>query len=146
MVKKGRSNSGIPTPLKQQQAGLATLSKQPIQTLQQQQKQNEVLDQQRQIDLLKTEIENLKGTVNALKLDYLLVNSRLEVSHHVNKILHDQLDDLQQYSRRYSVVLDNVPVKPNETTKSVEAEVKDILVNTYKVKKEHLNSEFDKAG
>ena len=138
MVKKGRSHSGIPTPSKQQkQPGLATPSKQ--------QKQQEVLDQQEQIDLLKKEIESLKGTVNELKLDYMLVNSRLEVSQHVNKILQDQLDDLQQYSRRYSVVLDNVPVKPNETTNSVEAEVKDILVNTYKVKKEHLNSEFDKA-
>ena len=58
-----------------------------------------------------------------------MVNQKLETSHHVSNILKKQLDEQMQYSRRYSVLLDNVPVRHNESPGDVEQEVKNILTD-----------------
>ena len=128
-------------PKKQQ----VTPSKQQQQITYQQKHQHQLEEQRIEIDELKKEIKLLKETVAGLKMDVTFMNSRLEISHQVTSVLHRQMDDLQQYSRRYSVLLENVPKKTNETSQEVEEKVEDILINDYKVDSSNLALEFDKA-
>ena len=75
-----------------------------------------------------------------------IVNTRLDVSSHVNSVLQKQVVDLQQYSRRTTILLENIPTKRNESTENVETEVKTtILIKNYKVDATCLENEFDKA-
>ena len=127
-------------PKKQQ----VTPSKQQQQITYQQKHQHQLEEQRIEIDELKKEIKLLKETVAGLKMDVTFMNSRLEISHQVTSVLHRQMDDLQQYSRRYSVLLENVPKKTNETSQEVEEKVEDILINDYKVDSSNLALEFDK--
>ena len=73
---------------------------------------------------MKEEITILRETVEGLKTDMTILNTKYEMISHVTKILQQQLENLQQYSRRYSVILDHVPVKQKEKTMDVENEVK----------------------
>ena len=76
-----------------------------------------------------------------------VVNSHLEVSMQVSKVLQAEVDNLQQYSRRYTVILDRMAPKPNESNRSVENKVKNIFILTTKfsVNRTKLEQEFDKA-
>lgn len=112
---------------------------------QQQQKDIIIAEQREEIECLKKEMVYLKKTVNIIKHEMNLINSKLEISSHVNDVLKSQLDELQQYSRRYSVLLDNVPARSNETTQEVENEVKNILINKFNCEEGSLSTEFDKA-
>ena len=85
------------------------------------------LAQDSDIKRIKDEIAELQKTVRTLRYDLSMVNSRIEISNHVNNLLRDQVDKLQQYTRRYSVIMENVPVVQNESTENVETEVKNIL-------------------
>ena len=97
------------------------------------------------MNALKEEIQRLKTEISTIKYDYTVIRSKLEVSNQVTNVLKEQLDNVQQYTRRNTIVLDNVPVKRNESIQQVEEEVQKILVNQYKVDKDELNREFDKA-
>ena len=83
--------------------------------------------QDSELERMKDEIAELQKTVRTLRYDLSMVNSRIEISNHVNNLLRDQVDKLQQYTRRYSVIMENVPVVQNESTENVETEVKNIL-------------------
>ena len=107
--------------------------------------QKDLDEQRKEIEDLKKQVNMLNRSVFYLKNELLFVNQKLETSHHVSDILKKQLDDQMQYSRRYSVLLDNVPVSHNESSEVVEEEVKNILVNDYKVDKQILINEFDKS-
>ena len=124
-------------------------SKKDITLRQQTQKQKEnviIIEEQRQeIENLKKQVQYLDKTVYGIRHDMNLIHSKLEVSSHVNNVLRTQLDDLQQYSRRYSILLDNVPAKSNESTEEIENEVKNILVNNFKCNENNLVTQFDKA-
>ena len=113
-----------------------------------QQQRKEIDDLKLQLqdtDNLKAQVKTLTESVEMLKKELLLVNNKLEVSSHVNNVLSEQVDNLQQYSRRYSILLENVPKKVNEQTNDVEREVKKILTQEYKVDPNKLETEFDKA-
>ena len=86
--------------------------------------QKELETQKQEIGELKKQVKLLNNSVATMKNELLVVHQRLEVSRHVTSILRNQLDDQQQYSRRFSVLLDNVAVKQNENTEGVEEEVK----------------------
>ena len=111
-----------------------------------QQQTNDLLEEQRkEIDVLKSQVQALNNSVTSLKYDLRIVNTRLDVSSHVNSVLQKQVVDLQQYSRRSTILLENVPTKRNESTEDVETEVKTILIKNYKVDATCLKNEFDKA-
>ena len=73
------------------------------------------------------------------------MNLKLDMSSHVTDVLKRQVDDLQQYSHRYTIMLENVPATRNEKNDEVEAEVKTILTTDFKVDATELANEFDKA-
>ena len=101
--------------------------------------------QQNEIDELKKQVCSLTNTIVDLKKDMTLMDSRLEVSNHVNSTLQRQLEDLQQYTRRHSLIIDGIKVKQNEKVEEVENEVKRILLDEFKVDENELKLEFDKA-
>ena len=102
-------------------------------------------NQSKEIDLLKVQVESITKSVSSIKYDMMMLNSQFEISSHINKVLQKQVNNLQQYSRRYSIILDNVKVRANESSQSVESEVKDILINKFSVDESQLATEFDKA-
>ena len=106
---------------------------------------NELNEQRNEINALKEQILKLNTAVDYLKHDIFFINQNLELSHHVTEVLKIKLDEQMQYSRRYSVLVDNVPVNQNESTRDVEEEVKKILINDFKVDQQSLGNEFDKA-
>ena len=105
----------------------------------------EIEDKKKEIETLKNQVNLLTTTVHTLQHDILIVNQKLDISSHVNNVLRLQLDDLQQYTRRYSILLDNIAKIPNVRTEDVEAEVKKILVQDFNVDENKLSEEFDKA-
>lgn len=106
---------------------------------------NIIEDQRKEIETLKKQVESLTNSVITIQYDMTIINSKLEISSHVNDVLKSQVDELQQYSRRNCILLDNVPVKPKETTEDVEIIVQNILVDKFKCDKNNLTAEFDKA-
>ena len=74
-----------------------------------------------------------------------IANSRIGISNQVSKVLQVEVDNLQQYSRRYTIILDGLAPKANESTESVEEGVKNILATNFKVNPAKLEQEFDKA-
>lgn len=120
--------------------------KQKQQHKQQQQNKDRLIQSQRnELDALKKEVSDLSKTVSQMRNDMLLFNSRMEISNHVTKVLQQQVESLQQYSRRHCLIIDGMMLKSNEKVKDVESEVKKILVDSYKVDNEELKYEFDKA-
>lgn len=120
-------------------------SKQDQKQQKQKQQSELIADQRQEIDTLKNQVEILRKSMDELKYEMMIINSKVEVSSQVNNVLQRQLEDLQQYSRRYSIILDNVNAKPNEKVEEVEKQVKEILIKDFKVNAKDLNSEFDKA-
>ena len=102
-------------------------------------------EQRKEIEKLKGQVESLTKSVDGLNYELTILKTKQEVSSHVNSVLERQVDDLQQYSRRYSIILDNVPAKKNEKNEDLEREVKDILIKNFKLEAKCLDSEFDKT-
>ena len=102
-------------------------------------------EQRKEIEKLKGQVETLTKSVDGLNYELTILKTKQEVSSHVNSVLERQVDDLQQYSRRYSIILDNVPAKKNEKNEDLEREVKDILIKNFKLEAKCLDSEFDKT-
>ena len=120
------------------------------QKIQQQQatiaKQNEeIAKQNEELAELKTKLIALESKVNCLENKVGALNNRLEVNNHVNDVLNEQIDSLQQYTRRNTIILDGVPSKPKETVSDVESKVKDILIKNFKVNEKSLELEYDKS-
>ena len=61
---------------------------------------------------------------------------------HVNGVLSQEVDRLNQYTRRSNIVLRNVFVPENETVEQVEKEVKDVIT---KMGLPEVIPDFDKA-
>ena len=110
------------------------------------------LEQQQIISAQRKEIDELKETVKSLSVDVLklqkdvdVLNSDLKVSTNVSDVHRAEVDNLQQYSRRYSVVIDGVAPKQNESIPVVEKDVKTILTTKFGINPAKLDQEFDKA-
>ena len=108
--------------------------------------QQDVINAQRkEIDELKETVKSLSVNVVQLQKDMDVLNSDLKISTNVSNVLRAEVDNLQQYSRRYSIVLDGVAPKQNESIAVVEKDVKTILTNKFSVNPAKLDQEFDKA-
>ena len=75
----------------------------------------EFQDLKDEVAFQRQEITDLKSKV--LKLELLLneVVSEKVIASHVSDLLHEKIDDLQQYSRRNCLILDGLPVTTNES-------------------------------
>ena len=66
-------------------------------------------------------------------------------SHCCNKVLRDQLDELQQYSRRSCLIVRGIPVSEKETITDVESKLKALIVENLDVSEQTFDNEIDKA-
>ena len=104
-----------------------------------------IRQQQKEIEELKKQVATLNKTVINLSSEVTMIKSKMEISSHVSSTLQKELDSLQQYSRRNSIVLDNVPADKKESIGELEKKVKDILIKDYKINATKYDMEFDKT-
>ena len=105
----------------------------------------EFQDLKDEVDSQRQEIADLKSKV--LKLEVLLnqVVSEKSIASHVSDLLHEKIDNLQQYSRRNCLVLDGLPVIANESVSDLKVKVKETVVNDLKIDSTEFDNEFDKT-
>ena len=87
-------------------------------------------------ELLKR-IEKSEGKVAELE-------SELIVMRNVNKLLSQEVDDLQQYQRRACVILDGTTTSEHETTKEITKKAKNVMVKNLNFSEEEVDTELDK--
>ena len=80
-------------------------------------------------------------------LDFTIIqlNAEKVLSSHVNDILAEKLDDLQQFTRRPCIVMEGIPVNKGETVEQVENSAKEVLKDNLGFTEETVLKEFDKA-
>ena len=103
----------------------------------------EFQDLKDEVDSQRQEIVDLKSKV--LKLEVLLnqVVSEKAIASHVSDLLHEKIDNLQQYSRRNCLVLDGLPVIANESVSDLKVKVKETVVNDLKIDSTEFDNEFE---
>ena len=74
-----------------------------------------------------------------------MIESKLEVSNHISDVLRAQLDDMQQYSRRNCLIIENVPHEVGEKIQDIEEKTNKILQDKLKFSENNITNEFDKA-
>lgn len=105
----------------------------------------EFQDLKDEFDLQRQEITDLKNKV--LKLELLLneVVSEKAIASHVSDLLHEKIDDLQQYSRRNCLVLEGLPVTTNESVNDLKDKVREAVTNDLNINSTEFDNEFDKT-
>lgn len=88
------------------------------------------------------EIRLLKKRVDELTKRVVELESFQQVSSKVTETLKKEVDRLDQYGRRHSVVIRNIEKPPNETQEQVEAKVNALITTT--LKSPHLTKDVDK--
>ena len=119
------------------------MNKQQQQQLQQQQAQSEL-----EIQELKRDIAAMKNHIANLTNSVTFLSSQVAITSHVNTVLKQNLDKLQQYTRRSCLVFHGVPTENNETVHDVESKIKDIINNELNISEQMATSivnDFDKA-
>ena len=87
-------------------------------------------------ELLKR-IEKLEDKVAELERE-------LIVTRNVNKLLSQEVDDLQQYQRRACVILDGITPSEHETTEQITKKAKNVMVKNLNFSEEEVDIELDK--
>ena len=67
--------------------------------------------------------------IQNLEANYLVLESKMVITSHVNDALSIQIDDSNQYSRRNCIIINGIPTKQNETVSDVERLITDTLAN-----------------
>ena len=88
-------------------------------------------------ELLKR-IEKLEDKVAELERE-------LIVTRNVNKLLSQEVDDLQQYQRRACVILDGITPSEHETTEQITKKAKNVMVKNLNFSEEEVDIELDKC-
>ena len=99
---------------------------------QQQQQQTELINQ------LLQRVNNLETTVAQLK-------EQLAVTKHVNTLLSNEVDNLQQYQRRSCVVIAGLQSSQEETPGDVYKQAENVLVRDLNLDREEIGYEIDKC-
>ena len=105
----------------------------------------EFQDLKDEVDSQRQEIADLKSKV--LKLEVLLnqVVSGKAIASHVSDLLHEKIDNLQQYSERNCLVLDDLSVIANESVSDLKVKVKETVANDLKIDSTEFDNEFDQT-
>ena len=105
----------------------------------------EFQDLKDEVAFQRQEITDLKSKV--LKLELLLneVVSEKVIASHVSDLLHEKIDDLQQYSRRNCLILDGLPVTTNESISDLKVKVRETVINDLNIDSAEFDNEFDKT-
>ena len=73
------------------------------------------------------------------------LTSELNITKNVNSVLTEQLDSLQQYTRRSCVIVEGIPLTDNETEEEVVVKLKEKILENFDISEDTLNQEFDKC-
>ena len=73
------------------------------------------------------------------------VVSEKVIASHVSDLLHEKIDDLQQYSRRNCLILDGLPVTTNESISDLKVKVRETVINDLNIDSAEFDNEFDKT-
>ena len=77
---------------------------------------------------LKMEISDLRNTMKD-NLKYIeILSSQVLITSHVTEKLRNELDRLDQYSMRFSLVIRGIPAKPRESVADVGKKVKEVIM------------------
>lgn len=106
---------------------------------------NTAADSTEKIDIrsLQKEIAALKDTVKNLENKVEVLESRLEVSQNANTLLSNEVDNLQQYSRRNCLIVSGIPVKNKETEKELKEQLQKEL-HDLNINPNQFENEYDK--
>lgn len=103
-----------------------------------------VARQQKDIDFLLRKVALLEGNQCRQLAD-------IAIAQHMSKVLSENLDDLQQYSKRSCVVVDGIPLPPLDRQSDpkindlLEDEIRTMLSNELDIAPSKIATEFDKA-
>ena len=86
---------------------------------------------------LKAEVARLRDEMDKIKQDMLITKNE-------NNILKREVDRLEQYGRRHSVVIRGIPAVEDESTADLTEKVKDVLRNDLSIKQDIIK-DFDKT-
>lgn len=93
-------------------------------------------------------LQKLNKRVDTLEGKVMQLEGSLAVAGHVNTVLRDQIDDLQQYQRRSCLVIEGIPLDGEETTQKLRGKVETIVTTKLgdgSVVKEEFNDHYDKC-
>ena len=76
---------------------------------------------------LKIEISDLRNSMKDSTKYIEILSSQVLITSHVTEKLRNELDRLDQYSRRNSLVIRGIPAKPRESVADVEKKVKEVI-------------------
>lgn len=97
-----------------------------------------ILEQSQEISGLTKRVVSLEKKLNE-------TNETLGVAKHINTILANQVDDVQQYSRRNCLIISGIPPNKDETQHDIFDHVNDTLVKKAKLSHDLFREDFDKA-
>ena len=78
---------------------------------------------------MKGEMDELRSRITKLETQVEMVKSQQAIATIVSDRLKEEVDTLQQYSRRNCLVINGIPTNRNESNKDVEEKVKSIIKN-----------------
>ena len=99
--------------------------------------QQQITQQQQQIDLQAKQIQDLQNQINKMEGKFIQIESAKAISSHVNKVLNDKIDELNQYSCRSCLIVDGL--KSNELEKLPEK-----VCEEYNIPRSEFDAELDK--
>ena len=91
------------------------------------------------------QILKLTSTVNTLEGKVCQLEGSLSVSNHVNTILAEEIDNLNQYQRRSCLLIEGICTVKGESVRDLEEKVKEVLIENFNVSDETVAYEFDKC-
>ena len=72
-------------------------------------------------------LKKMEDRIRQLEADEIKNSSYLSVQRNVSSLLSNRIAQLEQYTRRYSVIVSGIPRKPNESKESLRDEVNSLL-------------------
>ena len=90
-------------------------------------------------------LEELLKRIEKLEHKVAELESELAVTKKVNRLLSQEVDDIQQYQRRACEILDGITPSEHETTQEITKKVKNVMVKNLNFSEEEVDIELDKC-
>ena len=100
-----------------------------------------VVSLENQVESLETLVKDL----TPLKKEVEELKDVKAVCSNINDTLLKEIEKMQQYSRRNSIVLEEIPVKPRESISDLEKVVKSTIKTEFNLEEKDIAAEFDKT-
>ena len=90
-------------------------------------------------------LEELLKRIEKLEDKVAELQSELIVTKNVNKLLSQEVDNLQHYQRRTCVILDGITPSEHETTEEITKKAKNVMIKNRNFSEEEVDIELDKC-